>query len=169
MSLVDRVRDLLPPKYREFAKFLVVGGTAWVVDTALFTLLAHTILSDKVLTSKVISMLVSTVLSYILNREWSFDGRGGRQMPHEALLFFLFNGIGLAINLVPLATSHYLLGINTDHGYSAVTVAAADWISANVIGTILGMLFRYWSYRRYVFPEELSPTAPTARPAEPSR
>lgn len=169
MSLVDRVRDLLPPKYREFAKFLVVGGTAWVVDTALFTLLAHTVLSEKVLTSKIISMLVSTVLSYILNREWSFDGRGGRQMKHEALLFFLFNGIGFAINLAPLATSHYLLGINPKNDYSTMTVAVADWISANVIGTIFGMLFRYWSYRRWVFPEELNPAPASARPAEPSR
>jgi putative flippase GtrA len=169
VSLVDRVRDLLPPKYRELAKFLVVGGTAWIVDTALFTLLTHTILTEKVLTCKVISMLVSTVLSYILNREWSFDSRGGRQMPHEALLFFLFNGIGFAINLVPLATSHYLLGINGGNGYSAWTVSVADWISANIIGTLLGTMFRYWSYRRWVFPEELSQTPATARPAEPSR
>jgi hypothetical protein len=52
VSLVDRVRDLLPPKYRELAKFLVVGGTAWIVDTALFTLLTHTILTEKVLTCR---------------------------------------------------------------------------------------------------------------------
>jgi putative flippase GtrA len=169
VSLVDRVRDVLPPKYREFAKFLVVGGIAWIVDTSLFTLLAHTVLTEKVLTCKIISMLVSTVVSYILNREWSFDSRGGRQMPHEALLFFLFNGIGFAINLAPLATSHYLLGINVANGYSAVTVAVADWISANIIGTLFGMLFRYWSYRRWVFPLELSQQPATARPAEPSR
>lgn len=169
MSLVDRVRDLLPAQYREFAKFLVVGGIAWVVDTTLFTVLTHTILTEKVLTCKIISMLVSTVVSYILNREWSFDGRGGRQMPHEALLFFLFNGIGFAINLAPLAISHYALGINSHNGYSAVTESVADWISANIIGTLLGMLFRYWSYRRWVFPQELSQAPTTARPAEPSR
>jgi putative flippase GtrA len=160
VSLVDRVRNLLPPKYRELAKFLVVGGTAWIVDTALFTLLTHTILTEKVLTCKVISMLVATVLSYILNREWSFDGRGGRQMPHEALLFFVFNGIGLAVNLAPLATSHYLLGIDGK---------IADWISANIVGTLLGTMFRYWAYRRWVFPEELNQPTTTARPAEPSR
>ncbi|MEO7126327.1 MAG: GtrA family protein [Nakamurella sp.] len=169
MSLVDQVRDLMPPKYREFAKFLVVGGLAWIVDTAIFTVLTNTILTEKVLTCKIISMTISTVLSYILNREWSFDGRGGRTMSREALLFFLFNGIGFAINLAPLATSHYLLGINSQHGYSAFTVTAADWISANIIGTLLGMLFRYWSYRRWVFPEKIEQSTATARPAEPSR
>lgn len=155
MSLVDTVRSLLPPRYREFAKFLVVGGTAWLVDTTLFTVLAHTILLDKVLTAKVVSMLVSTIVSYVLNREWSFNTRGGRERHHEAALFFLFNGIGLAINLAPLAISHYVIGIRMENGYSRLVVSAADWISANVIGTLLGMFFRYWSYRRYVFPTEL--------------
>lgn len=169
MSLVDRVRDALPPKYREFAKFLVVGGTAWIVDTGLFTVLAHTVLSRKILTCKVISMLVSTLVSYVLNRQWSFNKRGGRRMSHEAILFFVLNGIGMAINLVPLAISHYLIGIRPGHGYSALTVTIADWVSANIIGTLLGTAFRYWSYRRYVFPQELSQTVPTARPAEPSR
>lgn len=147
---------MLPPRYREFAKFLVVGGLAWVVDAGLFTLLAHTVLENKVLTCKIISMLVSTIVSYVLNREWSFNGRGGRELHHEALLFFVFNGLGFAINLAPLATSHYLLGINLSHGYSKMTVSIADWVSANVVGTFVAMIFRYWSYRRYVFPHEIA-------------
>lgn len=147
---------MLPPKYREFAKFLVVGGVAWVVDAGLFTVLTHTVLDNKVLTCKVISMLVSTIVSYVLNREWSFSTRGGREFRHEALLFFVFNGLGFAINLAPLAISHYLVGINLGHGYSALTVAVADWVSANIVGTLVAMLFRYWSYRRFVFPQEIA-------------
>ena len=155
MSLVDRVRSVLPPRYREFAKFLVVGGIAWVVDAALFTLLSHTVLDKKVLTCKIISVLVSTIVSYVLNREWSFSSRGGREMHHEAMLFFLINGLALGLNLVPLAASHYLLGFNLEHGYARLTVSIADWISANVIGTLVAMVFRYWAYRRLVFPNEL--------------
>ena len=159
MSLVERVREFLPPRYREFAKFLVVGGTAWVVDAGLFTLLSHTVLDNKVLTSKIISVLVSTIVSYVLNREWSFSSRGGREIHHEALLFFLVNGIALGINLAPLAISHYLIGINLGHGYTRLTVSIADWISANIIGTGVATMFRYWAYRRFVFPHELAPAA----------
>ncbi len=154
MSLIGRVRAVLPPRYREFAKFLVVGGTAWVVDAALFTVLSHTVLDEKVLTSKIISMLVSTIVSYVLNREWSFNTRGGRDVHHEALLFFLFNALALGLNLVPLAISHYVIGIRLEHGFSRLTVSVADWISANIIGTLVAMFFRYWSYRRFVFPQE---------------
>jgi len=152
--MIERVRELLPPKYRELAKFLVVGGTAWIVDTGLFTLFSHTILIDKVIRAKAISILISTVLSYVLNREWSFRTRGGRERHHEALLFFLVNGLALGLNLIPLGISHYLLGFNIAH-HSRLTVSVADFISANIIGTGVGMVFRYWAYRRFVFPEEL--------------
>ncbi|WP_343074678.1 GtrA family protein [Nakamurella aerolata] len=154
MKLIDTVRERLPHKYREMAKFLVVGGTAWIIDTGLFTFLSHTILNEKVITSKIISILVSTVVSYVLNREWSFNTRGGRERRHEALLFFVINGLALGLNLVPLAISHYVLGFNIDN-YSQSTVSIADFISANIIGTLVGMVFRYWAYRKYVFPDEL--------------
>lgn len=157
MSLVDRVRDVLPPRYREFAKFLVVGGAAWIIDTGLFTLLSHTVLDNKVLTSKIISILVSTIFSYVANREWSFVHRGGRELHHEALLFFLVNGLALVINLIPLWFMHYVVGINTGNGYSQFAQSVSDFISANVVGTILAMGFRYWGYRRFVFPDELHP------------
>jgi putative flippase GtrA len=166
VSLIDRVREVLPPKYRELAKFLVVGGSAWVVDSGLFLVLSHTILNDRVITSKIISILVSTIFSYILNREWSFNNRGGRERSHEAMLFFVVNGIGLLLNLVPLWIAHYLLGFNQDN-FAQVTVSISDFVSGSIIGTALGMAFRFWAYRRFVFPEELpqvTELVPTATP-----
>ena len=156
MALIDSVRQHLPVKYRELAKFLVVGGTSYVVDVGLFSLLSHTVLAEKVVTAKAISVIVATILSYVLNREWSFNSRGGRERHHEAMLFFVVNGIALALNLVPLALSQYILGINAGH-YSSLTVSIANFIAANVIGTALGMAFRFWAYRKWVFPEELNP------------
>jgi len=156
VSVIDTVRRHLPVKYRELAKFLVVGGTSYVVDVGLFTLMSHTVLANKVVTAKAISVIIATILSYILNREWSFSRRGGREPRHEAMLFFLVNGVALAVNLVPLALSQYVLGFNTDN-YTSLTVTIANFISANIIGTILGMAFRFWAYRKWVFPEELTP------------
>lgn len=159
MALIETVRQHLPVKYRELAKFLVVGGTSYVVDVGLFSLLSHTVLAEKVVTAKAISVIVATILSYVLNREWSFNSRGGRERHHEAMLFFVVNGIALALNLVPLALSQYILGINAGH-YSSLTVSIANFIAANVIGTALGMAFRFWAYRKFVFPEELTPSHP---------
>lgn len=163
MNLIDRVREILPPKHRELAKFIAVGGSSWILDTGLFTLLSHTVLDDRVITSKIISVLVSTIFNYILNREWSFNGRGGRERHHEAMLFFMFNAIALGLNLVPLALSHYAFGINAAH-YSKLTVSIVDFIAANVVGTLIAMTFRYWAYRRWVFPDELTPETDAVGP-----
>jgi putative flippase GtrA len=155
VNLIDRVREVLPEKYRELAKFLVVGGSSWILDTGIFTLLSHTVLYDKVITSKIISVLVSTIFNYILNREWSFKDRGGRERHHEAMLFFLVSAIALVVNLIPLWLTHYAFAINTAH-HSQFTVSIVDFIAANIIGTLLAMAFRFWAYRRYVFPDELT-------------
>lgn len=146
------VRQYLPEKYRQFAKFLVVGGTTWVIDTGLFFLLKHTVLQEKVLTAKIIAILVAMIVNYVLNREWSFRDRGGRERHHEAALFFLLNGVGIVINLVPLWISHYLLRFNALH-YSPLVETVADFVSGSLVGTILAMGFRYWAYQRWVFPE----------------
>jgi putative flippase GtrA len=159
VALIETVRQHLPVKYRELAKFLVVGGTSYIVDVGLFSLLSHTILAEKVVTAKAISVIIATIFSYILNREWSFNSRGGRERHHEAMLFFVVNGIALGLNLVPLAISQYVLGISAGN-YSALTVTLANFIAANVIGTALGMAFRFWAYRKFVFPEELTPSHP---------
>ena len=156
MSLIDVVRRHLPPKYRELAKFLVVGGTAWIVDTGLFTLLSHTVLAEKAVSAKAISILVATVLSYVLNREWSFSQRGGLERHHEATLFFVVNGLAMALNLLPLVMTRWVFGITVPE-YSQTTVTIVDFIAANIVGTLLGMGFRYWAYRRFVFPDELGP------------
>jgi putative flippase GtrA len=153
--MIETVRRHLPVKYRELAKFLVVGGTSYVIDVGLFSLMSHTILENKVVTAKAISILIATIVSYVLNREWSFSRRGGREPRHEAMLFFVVNGLALGLNLIPLALSQYVFGFNTSN-YSSLTVTIANFIAANLIGTILGMAFRFWAYRKWVFPEELT-------------
>jgi putative flippase GtrA len=41
------------------------------------------------------------IASYILNREWSFKDRGGRERHHEALLFFGVSGVGVLLAMAP--------------------------------------------------------------------
>jgi putative flippase GtrA len=160
VSLVDAVLIRIPQPYRDIAvrhrelvKFAVVGGITYVVDITLFTLLKLTVLEPKPVTAKVVAVLVATVVSYVLNREWSFRTRGGRDRRYEASLFFLICGIGLVINATPLWISRYVLDLRVP-AVSLLAQEAADFASANVIGTLLAMAFRWWTFRRYVFPDE---------------
>jgi putative flippase GtrA len=160
VSVVESVLAQIPQpyravaiKHRELLKFAMVGGTTWIIDTAVFLLLKNTVLIEKPLTAKVIAVLVATIASYVLNREWSFRTRGGRETHHEALLFFLVSGIGVAVYTAPLAVSRYLLHLSVPD-VSLFTQEVADFVSGQIIGVLLGMAFRWWAFRRFVFPDE---------------
>ena len=153
------MRPLLAAYYRlghlvrELMKFGVVGGFAFVVDVGLFNLLLHA--TDKPLTSKTISTVVATTVAYLGNRHWTFRRRSRSGVRREYTLFFLLNGVGLLISLACLAISHYLLDF---------TSRLSDNIAANVVGLALGTAFRFWSYRRWVFPELLPEAAVSEDP-----
>ena len=140
-------------RHRELLKFAVVGGTCFVIDTGIFTVLKNTVLESKPVTAKVIATLIATIVSYILNREWSFRTRGGRERHHEAALFFLVSGIGVALSSVPLGVSRYLLQLDYQH-LSPWGVQVADFVSAQIVGTLLAMVFRWWAFKKFVFPHE---------------
>ncbi len=150
-SLLDRLRGTVGVLYREMIKFGVVGGVAFVVDVGLFNLLRHTALEDKPSTAKVISATVATLVAWIGNRMWTFRRRRNRPVHHEALLFFVTNGVALLIGVGVIAFSHYVLDLRS---------LTADNI-ANIVGIGLGTLFRFWAYRTVVFSREpLEDTSP---------
>lgn len=138
-------------RHRELVKFAVVGGTTFIIDTAIFLGLKHSVLETKPIVSKVIATMIATIVSYVLNREWSFRTRGGRVRHHEAALFFLISGVAIAVTAAPLGVSRYLLDLTVPN-VSPFTQEVADFVSAQVIGTILAMAFRWWAFRRFVFP-----------------
>jgi putative flippase GtrA len=158
--MVDAVLIRVPQPYRDIAvrhrelvKFALVGGITYIIDITLFTLLKTTLLAPKPVTAKIVAVLVATIVSYVLNREWSFRTRGGRERRYEASLFFLVCGIGLVLNAAPLWISRYMLDLHVP-AVSLFAQEAADFASANVIGTLLAMVFRWWAFRRYVFPDQ---------------
>jgi putative flippase GtrA len=134
--------------WREAAKFGVVGLAGLVVDLGLFNGLRYLggegPLYDKPLTAKALSVIAATMVTFMGNRQWAFRHRSQRGIRSGYLLFFALNGVAMAIALVCLWFSHYILGF---------TSPLADNISANVIGLGLGTIFRFWSYRRWVFPK----------------
>jgi putative flippase GtrA len=173
VSVVETVLAHVPQPYRDVAirhrellKFGMVGGTTWVIDTVVFLLLKNTVLIEKPLTAKIIAVLVATIVSYVLNREWSFRTRGGRERHHEATLFFLVSGIGVAVYTAPLAVSRYLLHLSVPD-VSLFTQEVADFVSGQILGVLLGMAFRWWAFRRFVFPDADVRRQAPSEPAQP--
>lgn len=161
MTVIESVLARVPEplhslllRHRELLKFGVVGGTAFLVDNGVWYLLKLTVLTEKPTTAKAIAIIVATIWSYILNREWSFRTRGGRERAHEATLFFLVSGVGLMLNLIPLYISRYVLHLEVPH-VSRFVQEIADFTSGSLLGMLLAMGFRFWAFRKWVFPDEL--------------
>lgn len=158
MSFTDTVLARIPQpfrdtafRHRELVKFTMVGGTTWVIDTILFLTLKSTLLAAKPVTAKVIAVVIATLTSYILNREWSFRTRGGRERRQEVLLYFLISGVAVGVYSAPLYVSRYVLDLQVPN-VSLLTQNVADFVAAQIIGVLLGMAFRWWGFRRFVFP-----------------
>jgi len=130
-----------------------VGATTFIIDSAVFYTLKLTVLEPKTVTAKIIAGIVAVIASYILNREWSFRDRGGRERHHEALMFFAFSGVGVLLSMLPLYFSSYVLQLRVPD-VSLTVENIADFVSAYVIGNLLQMAFRFWAFRRWVFPDE---------------
>lgn len=136
------------PTVSEAAKFGIVGLTGVAVQFVTFNLLRYAgqggvgVLEAKPITSQVIAIALATVVTYLGNRYWTYHHRERGNPARELPIFLLLNAIAIGIGAGCLAISHYLLGL---------TSPLADNLSGNVIGLGLGTLFRFWSYRRFVF------------------
>jgi putative flippase GtrA len=171
-EIVRAVLRLLPAPvrervlaHRETLKFLVVGGTCFLVTVAVNYGLKLTVLADKPVTAFTIANIVATVLSYVLNREWAFRTRGGRERRHEAALFFAVNAIAVGVSDIPLGIARYVFDLRTPD-VSRLVQEISDFGFGVVAGTLLAMGFRLRAYRKWVFPH---PNVRLVRPDEDSR
>ena len=143
MSIVRFVQDRIGHLFHEIAKFGLVGGVALVVNFAVFqTYIAFN--KSDVLTASIVASVIATVVAYIGNRYWTYRDRDSTGRSREVVLFFVTNGIATVIQAGCLALTHYILGWNTPIG---------DFFGNYVLGTTLGMIFRFWAYRTWIFPE----------------
>lgn len=144
--------------------FLAVGGVGFLVDVGVFNALRATVLSpDHVangeLWAKAVSVSLAIVVNWVGNRTLTFrrERRSGsrRIVMREAVEFFAASLLGSAVALVCLVVSHDILGLRS---------AAADNISANVVGLALGTALRFVLYRLWVFRAPAPVVAP--RPSD---
>lgn len=162
--LYERFRQLI----HEGAKFGIVGIIG-VIITDGGTNLVKSTTSISWLKANVVATIVATTFAYFASRYWTFRHRERTSVHREGVLFFFFNGVGLAIQLTCLGFAVHVLGMP---GKVPANVAL-------IVGIILGTLFRFWSYRRWVWTdkqqglpaghEELEPVlAPAGGGAAPS-
>ncbi|MFF7210401.1 GtrA family protein [Streptomyces sp. NPDC008238] len=156
-------RHALPSRlghlYREIAKFGLVGLSGFVVNLGVFNLIRHAAHWQTVRAS-LLATVVAIMTNYLglryftyRDRDHDTEGRSGRK--RELGLFLFFSAVGLVIENSVLYTTTYGFGWE---GTLANNVF-------KFVGIGIATLFRFWSYRTWVF----RTAGRGAQPAPPDR
>jgi len=124
----------------EFAKFGIIGVIGLAITNVGYALIhSHGV---GPVTSTTIATIIATTVAYIGNRYWSFRHRERTSVPREGTIFFVLNGIGLLIQDAVVAFNSYVLHLEHHK--------VAEFLALNA-GIALATVFRFWSYRRFVW------------------
>lgn len=119
----------------------VIGVAGVFITNAVYDLL-YIHLGLWPVTSTTIATIVATIASYVGNRYWSFRDRQRTGVVREIAVFTVLSAISLLIQDAAVAFNYYGLGLGHDK--------LAGFIALNA-GIVLATLFRFWSYRRFVW------------------
>lgn len=137
----------------EAAKFSAVNVVATIVAVSIFNILVHGItaisrpgiLNGWPVTSWFLANCVGMGISFYGSRRYAFKNRQPSGPGGGALNFVVVN---LASFVIPMGC------LWVTRNFLDWSSALADNISANLVGAVLGMLFRFWAFRRFVFKRE---------------
>ncbi|MFD1760933.1 GtrA family protein [Streptomyces lienomycini] len=134
------VRQRIDRLVREVVKFGAVGGAGVLVNLLVFNFVRHT--TDlAVVRASIIATIVAIVFNYLGFRYFTYRDRDKSGRTREMSLFLLFSAIGLVIENGVLYTATYGFGWDSP-------------LQSNIfkfLGIGIGTLFRFWSYRSWVF------------------
>lgn len=139
-GLLRPLRTRLALLYREIAKFGAVGGAGLLVNIGVFNLVRHSTQLQTVRAS-ILATIVSIAFNYLGFRYFTYRDRDRADRAKELSLFLFFSLIGLVIENGVLYLATYGFGWRTQ-------------LESNVfkfMGIGIATLFRFWSYRTWVF------------------
>ncbi|QXE39327.1 GtrA family protein [Streptomyces sp. GMY02] len=154
MSERGALRVRLDRLVREVAKFGAVGGAGLLVNLLVFNLVRHTT-QLPVVRASVLATIVAIAFNYVGFRYFTYRDRDKNRRTKELSLFLLFSAAGLVIENGVLYTATYGFGWDSP-------------LQSNVfkfLGIGVATLFRFWSYRTWVF-RTLPGTEPAAATAQ---
>ncbi len=148
-GLIERFRHLM----HEVAKFGVIGAIGFVVTELGFNLL-HFSEGLGLFTSNAIATGAAAIVTFLGNKYWTFAKRGNHSTTRETVIFFALNGVGALIQYGCAWIAKNAFGVTDKYMLNV----------AFLIGIGLATLFRFWSYRRWVWGERTEPAAVEASP-----
>lgn len=132
-QLTEKIKALAEkyPQLAELFRFAFSGGTSFVVEFIVLTLLVE-VFHAPVLVATGIAFLVSVVVNYWMCVKWVFTGAQDGSAAVKAS-FLLTSGMGLALNMFFMWLLNEVLGVY--------------YMIAKIISTLLVMVWNYFTKR----------------------
>jgi putative flippase GtrA len=143
VALVRAVYGRVEHLIHEVAKFGIVGGLSYVV-TVLVNYAYLLIQRNDQLTAYIVANVVATGVAYLGNRYWTYKNRDTAGDAREMGLFVAINAVAIAIQAGVAALTFYVLHM-TSH--------LENFFSKFILAIAIGMAFRFWCYRTFIFPD----------------
>ncbi len=130
------LHQIVPPRFAKLARYLFAGGTAAAVNLGSLFILTS-ILHVWYLTSAILAFLVAFVVSFILQKMWTFGDRNTDKIKSQAITYFIVTSCNLGLNTL----SMYLL---VDH-------FSIHYMLAQVITGVFIATESFFVYQKFVF------------------
>jgi putative flippase GtrA len=129
-------------RHGELIRFALTGAAAYLTDVVVFNalLLGADMPANW---SKILSSVFAIAVAFSGSRWFTWRDRRSDNIGREYALFLVLSVLAAGIQYLCLLITHDVFGW---------TSALADNLSANVFGMALATAFRFWTFRRYVFP-----------------
>ncbi len=119
----------------QFLRFVVVGGSATVIDFSLLIFLTE-VISLHYLLSATISFICANIFNFYFSKKWTFQNTSSRYI-RQYMVFVLVGGTGLVIN-------NYILYFSVENLY-------IHYILGKVIATALVMIWNFFMNKYVTF------------------
>ncbi|WP_051829872.1 MULTISPECIES: GtrA family protein [Streptomyces] len=121
-------------------KFGIVGLSGVVVNFAVFWVCINGLGLASV-RSNIAATVIAIATNYLGYRYWLYRDRDAASRKREITLFLVYSGIGMLIETGVLGFSVYVLRLDSHY----------EQLGAKVIGLAVATVFRFVSYRTWVF------------------
>jgi putative flippase GtrA len=139
-----RLERLMPHRLRALAPEALRFGAVGLANTVLYFVIFNVTMGIGAVKATVIATVITTTLSYLANRHWTYKHRPKTALRREYTLFFAFNLAGMLIQSGVVGLGKYGLGLNESNDRIAFNLATC-------VGIGLATAFRFWAYRTLVF------------------
>jgi putative flippase GtrA len=130
---ISVVKDICRRNYRNFFKYVFVGGSTFVLDLGLLVFL-HAVCQVPVILAATVSYWTSIAYNFAMNRQWTFDTTAS--LRHHAVAY----GILLLTN--------YVVTIGIIAALGAIHV---NYAMAKVLAVVVSMSWTYVIYKKVIF------------------